>query len=317
MRLVTYSYHGSTRAGAVLNEWIVDLERAYADLLRSRGVPAAAERARALVPPGLRQLLEREEEGLMAAHEAFAYVADRLQAQGQRFQEEGIVVAMPAVRLRPPIPDPHKIICLGRNYREHAEEAGMPLPEAPELFAKYANTLIGHEDAIPLPRVSDRIDYEAELAVVIGRRGRYIGEADAYGYVAGYTIFHDVSARDFQMRTSQWVAGKTFDGFGPMGPWLVTRDEIPDPHRLRIMLQIGEEVLQDANTGMMVFGVPQLVAYISQILTLEPGDVIATGTPSGVGFTRKPPRFLRPGEVVRIFIEGIGTLQNPVVAEQG
>jgi len=315
MRLVTYSYRGSERAGAVLDEWVIDLERAYTDLLRSQGVPAAAERARALVPQSLRQLLEREEEGLIAARAALAYVADRLQTHGQRFRDEGIVVAMQELRLRPPIPDPRKIICLGRNYREHAEEAGLSLPEAPELFAKYANTLIGPDEPIRIPRVSNRIDYEAELAVVIGRRGRYISEADAYAYVAGYTIFHDVSARDFQMRTSQWGAGKTFDGFAPMGPWVVTRDEIPDPHNLRITLAIGAEVLQDANTRLMVFTIPQILAYIAQILTLEPGDIIATGTPAGVGFTRKPPRFLQPGEVVRISIEAIGTLQNPVARE--
>jgi 2-keto-4-pentenoate hydratase/2-oxohepta-3-ene-1,7-dioic acid hydratase in catechol pathway len=219
------------------------------------------------------------------------------------------------IALKAPILRPGKIICIGLNYRDHAAEAGVPVPEYPAVFAKYGNAVIGPGEPIVLPRISQQVDYEAELGVVIGRRGKGIAEADALGYVAGYLVVNDVSARDFQNRTSQWTIGKTFDTFAPMGPALVTADEIPDPHRLSIRLSIGGDILQSSNTCNLVFGVPRLVAFLSAVMTLEPGDVIATGTPGGVGFARRPPRWLRPGDVVRVEIEDIGTLENPVIAE--
>ncbi len=215
------------------------------------------------------------------------------------------------------IPHPGKIICIGLNYRDHAEEAHLPLPEVPVVFAKYANTLIGPFEAIVLPRTTQEVDYEAELACVIGRRGKYIPATEAMQYIAGYTIFNDVSARDYQMRTSQWTMGKTCDTFGPLGPALVTSDEITDPHVLAIRLSINGEVMQDSNTRHLIFSLPSLIAYLSSVMTLEPGDIIATGTPAGVGFIRHPPRFLHAGDTVRIEIEGIGVLENPVRAEEG
>jgi 2-keto-4-pentenoate hydratase/2-oxohepta-3-ene-1,7-dioic acid hydratase in catechol pathway len=215
-----------------------------------------------------------------------------------------------------PIPRPPKIICIGLNYRDHAEESKMAIPEVPTVFAKYSNTVIGPKAPIVLPKNSTKPDYEAELAVVIGKGGRHIPESDWREHVFGYTCINDVSARDFQMATSQWTIGKTFDTFCPMGPALVTADEIEDPHNLRITCSIDGQVFQDSNTSNLIFGIPKLIAYLSSVMRLEHGDVISTGTPAGVGFAQKPPRWLRPGDEVSVSVQGIGTLTNPVVAEE-
>jgi 2-keto-4-pentenoate hydratase/2-oxohepta-3-ene-1,7-dioic acid hydratase in catechol pathway len=217
----------------------------------------------------------------------------------------------------PPIPDPGKILCIGLNYRDHALEGGKAIPTEPVLFGKFANALIAHEQAIRLPRVSQKVDYEAELVVVIGRRGRYISEARAMEYVGGYTIGHDVSARDWQFRgeEKQWMIGKTFDTFAPTGPYLVTADELTDPHHLQVQLRLNGQTMQNSNTREFIFTVPQLLAYVSQVLTLEPGDLIFTGTPPGVGAARKPPVFLKPGDVTEVEIEHLGVLRNTVEAE--
>jgi len=224
------------------------------------------------------------------------------------------VVARTAVTMLPPIGDPSKIVCIGLNYRDHAAEVKLALPEHVTVFAKWPNTLIGDGAPIVIPAESHRVDYEAELAFVIGMRARHVSEADAYGVIAGYTCFNDVSVRDYQMRTSQWTLGKVFDTHGPCGPVLVTRDEIPDPHALRIRCSVDGEMLQDSSTSQLVFGIPRLVAELSAVMTLEPGDIVATGTPAGVGTSRQPRRWIRPGERVRVEIERIGALDNPVVA---
>jgi 2-keto-4-pentenoate hydratase/2-oxohepta-3-ene-1,7-dioic acid hydratase in catechol pathway len=219
------------------------------------------------------------------------------------------------VRLMAPIPRPPKIICIGLNYSDHAAEGRNPVPEVPPVFAKFATALIGHGQPIVLPRSSSKTDYEAELAVVIGRGGRYIPEERWREHVFGYTITNDVSARDVQSATSQWTMGKSFDTFAPMGPAIVTADEIPDPHALDMELTLNGTVMQRSNTQNMIFRIPRLIAYLSSVLTLEAGDIIATGTPAGVGFARKPPRWLQPGDECRITIQGIGELMNPVVTE--
>jgi 2-keto-4-pentenoate hydratase/2-oxohepta-3-ene-1,7-dioic acid hydratase in catechol pathway len=224
-------------------------------------------------------------------------------------------VAFASATLRAPIPRPPKIICIGLNYRDHAAEAKMAIPDVPTVFSKYATSVIGHRAPIVLPKNSVKPDYEAEFAVVIGKGGRHIAEDAWREHVFGYTIVNDVSARDFQLATSQWMMGKTFDTFAPMGPVVVTADEIADPHNLRIALRIGDELLQDSNTCNLIFGVGKLIAFLSSVFTLEAGDVISTGTPAGVGFARKPPRWLRAGDEVAVEVEGIGTLVNPVVAE--
>jgi 2-keto-4-pentenoate hydratase/2-oxohepta-3-ene-1,7-dioic acid hydratase in catechol pathway len=228
----------------------------------------------------------------------------------------GEVLRTSQMRLQAPIPRPPKLICIGLNYRDHAEESKLPIPDIPTVFAKFSTAVIGHGHPVVLPKISTKPDYEAEFAVVIGRRGRHIPEAQWRDYVFGYTMVNDVSARDFQMATSQWMIGKTFDTFAPMGPAVVTADEIEDPHDLAISLTLSGEVMQSSNTGNLIFKVPYLIAFLSSVFTLEPGDVIATGTPGGVGFARKPPRWLRPGDEMRVQVDGLGELVNPVVAEK-
>lgn len=220
-----------------------------------------------------------------------------------------------SVTLLAPIPRPPKILCAGLNYRDHAAEARMEIPSVPTIFSKFHNTIIGPGAPIFLPKQSKKPDYEAEFAFVIGRGGRYIPPHEWRAHVFGYVCFNDVSARDFQLATSQWLMGKTFDGFAPTGPWITTADEIPDPHALDIELFLNGERMQASNTREMIFKIPDLIEFISSVLTLEPGDIVATGTPAGVGFSKRPPRWLRPGDEVVVRIEGLGELRNPVAAE--
>lgn len=226
------------------------------------------------------------------------------------------LIPLDSVRLMAPISRPPKILCIGLNYRDHAVESKMEVPAVPTVFAKYANAVIGPGEPIVLWSATEKPDYEAEFAVVIGRRAKNVSRSQWEDCVFGYTIVNDVSARDIQLATSQWTLGKSFDTFAPMGPHIVTVDEVPDPHALDIRLSIGGETLQHSNTRELIFRVPELIEYLSRMLTLEPGDIISTGTPAGVGLGRTPPRWLRPGEEVVIEIERIGTLRNPVVAEE-
>jgi 2-keto-4-pentenoate hydratase/2-oxohepta-3-ene-1,7-dioic acid hydratase in catechol pathway len=209
---------------------------------------------------------------------------------------------------------PNNVICVGLNYREHAKEGNMPIPEKPVLFAKWTGAISGPGDAIVLPRDSSEVDYEAELAVVIGQKCKNVTADRALDYVAGYTCMNDVSARDYQRSDSQWSRAKSQDTFGPFGPYLVTTDEIPDPQGLNIRCFLNGDKMQDSNTQDMIFSVREIIAYLSRGMTLEPGDVISTGTPQGVGFARKPPIFLKPGDQVEVEIERIGRLANPVTA---
>ncbi len=213
-----------------------------------------------------------------------------------------------------PIERPQKIVCVGLNYRDHAEEQGMPLPEWPILFSKWPNTLIGPGEPIVMPTITEQVDYEAELGVVIGSRVKGVSAENALEAVAGYLCLNDVSARDIQFGDKQWTRGKSPDTFCPVGPSLVPASEVPDPQALTIRAILNGEVLQDSNTSNMVFGVAEIVSFISQAITLEPGDLIATGTPAGVGVFRDPPIFLKPGDEITIEIEGLGELTNPVVA---
>jgi 2-keto-4-pentenoate hydratase/2-oxohepta-3-ene-1,7-dioic acid hydratase in catechol pathway len=222
-------------------------------------------------------------------------------------------------RVRAPVPDPRKIICIGLNYKDHARESGAAIPPEPVLFGKYPTAVIAHDETIVLPPVSQEVDYECELVIVVGRAGKNISKENAASHIAGYTCGHDVSARDWQLRKpgGQWMAGKTFDTFAPTGPVIVTADEL-DAKNLPIKMHLTRDgkrqTMQDSNTRELIFDPSYLVAYISQVITLEPGDLIFTGTPSGVGFSRKPPVFLKPGDVCEVEIGGIGTLRNPVAA---
>ena len=224
-------------------------------------------------------------------------------------------LAVPDDKIRlGPLFRPRNLLCIGLNYKDHAAEGGVALPEKPVVFAKLTGCIIGPGQPILLPPDTEEVDYEAELAVVMGRRCRGVSVSDALDFVAGYTCLNDVSARDFQRGDGQWVRAKSQDTFGPMGPYLVTREDIPDPQTLPIRCRVNGKTLQDSNTDKMIFGVRELVAFISRGITLEPGDVISTGTPHGVGFARKPPIFLKSGDEVVVEIEGIGKLSNPVRA---
>src|SRR5579884_790916 len=221
-----------------------------------------------------------------------------------------------SVELGPPVPDPDKIICIGINYADHASEAGLAQTAVPLFFAKFRNSLTGPTSPILLPRVSSQIDYEGELAVIIGRRCKDVTEQEALHYVAGYTIMNDVSARDLQMQTSQYIAGKALDTFAPMGPGMVPASAISDPQSLLLTTRVNGQEVQHASTASMIFSVAAIISFLSSLMTLEPGDIIATGTPSGVGFKRTPPLFLQEGDVVEVEIEGIGQLRNSVVGTQ-
>jgi 2-keto-4-pentenoate hydratase/2-oxohepta-3-ene-1,7-dioic acid hydratase in catechol pathway len=237
-------------------------------------------------------LRELAESSGLASDERFAFPAD-------------------SVSFLPPV-YPGKILAIGRNYVDHAIEGGSEPPSAPLIFNKLTSSLNAHNSPIVLPTISSQVDYEAELAVVIGRRAKRVSEAEALDYVFGYTLINDVSARDLQFGDGQWVRGKGLDGFAPLGPFITTRDEVPDVHALRIEGRLNGRIVQSSNTGKMIFKVPRLISYISQGITLEPGDVIATGTPDGVGIFRKPPVLLKPGDVFEVTIESLGTLRNQV-----
>jgi 2-keto-4-pentenoate hydratase/2-oxohepta-3-ene-1,7-dioic acid hydratase in catechol pathway len=224
------------------------------------------------------------------------------------------VVEMKAVTRLPPIPRPGKIICIGLNYAEHSRESGFEPPAYPAVFARYASSLVAHEAPIVRPRESEQLDFEGELAVIVGRAGRRIAESDALDHVAGYCLFNDASIRDFQMKSTQWTMGKTFDGTGSFGPDLVTPDELPPGAKgLRLETRLNGQTVQSANTDDLIFPVPSLIALLSEAMTLSPGDLIVTGTPSGIGATRKPPLWMKSGDRCEIEMEGVGVLSNPVV----
>ena len=286
MHLVTFTHHNQTRLGALRGEAVIDFARVVPQL-----------------PADMLAFLATGDDALAQTREAIAS------------SDPANDLPLEAVKLLAPIPRPGKIICIGLNYRDHAAESNMAIPEFPTVFAKYANTIIGPGEPIQIPRLTDQVDYEAELAFVIGRTARHVPEARALDYIAGYVPFNDVSARDYQMRTSQWTMGKTFDTFGPLGPALVTADEVPDPGALDISLTLDGEVLQQSNTRHLIFTIPFLLSYLSGVMTLDPGDIVSTGTPAGVGFARKPVRYMQPGETVTVEIAGLGKLTNPVIAE--
>jgi acylpyruvate hydrolase len=275
MRLLTYRTDQGTRAGRVDGDQVVELEDADVGALLARG-----------------------EAGLAAAGGA-----------------SGPTRPLAGLDLAPVIVNPPKIICVGQNYLAHITEQNAKVPEFPTLFNKFRRTLIGPEDEILLPRVSDRVDWEVELVIVIGRPARHVSGAAAEEAIFGYTVMNDTSIRDWQFRTTQWMQGKAFEQSTPLGPMVVSRDEL-DPSDVRLWTEVDGRVMQDSTTSDLIFKPADLVAYCSDIFTLEPGDVIATGTPSGVGQFRNPPIFLQPGQTVRCSVEGIGSLTNRAVKEQ-
>ncbi len=315
MKLVTYESGKELRVGVVEGENIVGVGVAVTMFAKGRiqnpKVSAAANVLRKFGPPpeDMIDLLGRGEEYLKALGVITGGLAEDLDTK--KAMKELFIPLAPA-RLRAPISRPNKITCVGLNYVDHAREQGIDPPDRPIFFLKSVNTICGPGGPIVLPPNSSQVDYEAEFAVVLGKSGRRIPEEKAYEYIAGYTILNDVTARDMQFGDKQWYRGKSCDTFAPTGPWIVTRDEVPDPHNLRISLTLNGQTMQDSNTSNLIFKVPYLVSYLSESVTWEVGDLISTGTPPGVGVFRKPPVFLKPGDSVSVTVERLGTLANPV-----
>lgn len=322
MKLVTYEIRGQSRLGAVYGESILDVRQLHA-LLKSRRVPRALASkpafktaARALTeggsgPRDMMELLASGPESIKALGGVTRNLAQTLKPENR---PKGLFVSLDGVRLRSPILRPAKIVCVGKNYAAHARETGDDIPKQPIFFLKSHNTITGPGDAIMLPPNSEKVDFEAELAVVIGKGGKNIPEEKAYEHVAGYMCLNDVSARDMQFPDQQWFRGKSCDTFAPTGPWIVTKDEIADPQKLRISLTLNGETMQDSNTEYMIFKIPFLISYLSRSLTWEPGDILSTGTPDGVGVGRTPPVFMKAGDTVSVTVEKVGTLTNQVSA---
>ena len=283
MKLATFTHAGSTRIGAVVDDAIVDLAAARPEL-----------------PSDMLAFLEAGTPAMLAASESIA---------------DGPRIPLTEVRLEAPIARPPKFLAVGLNYADHVAESGLETPEHPTIFNKQSTSITGPTDPIHLPRASHVLDYEGELGFVIGKRCRHVSRDDAADVIAGYLIVDDVSVRDWQLRIPTWTMGKSFDTHGPIGPWISTADEVPDPHQLRLRTWVNGELRQESNTKELIFDCFKLVEHLSTAFTLEPGDVIATGTPSGIGLALKPPKLLVPGDVVRIEIEGLGQIENTVIEE--
>lgn len=283
MRLLTFEHQGEQRIGARASNGVVDLNKADPS-----------------IPAQMKDFLAGGEASLKAARSAVE--------TAEHFLSES------EIHICAPISNPDKVICIGLNYADHAAESGMPIPEEPVVFSKYASAIIGPGDTIIAPSVSQKVDYEVELVVIIGTSGRNIAKEDAMAHVAGYTVGHDVSARDYQLEkpAGQWMMGKTFDTFAPIGPDLVTPDEVSDPHDLGIRCILNGQTVQDSRTTQLIFNIDELIAYLSHVFTLTPGDLIFTGTPPGVGMARDPQIWLKGGDTVVCELDEIGRLENPV-----
>jgi 2-keto-4-pentenoate hydratase/2-oxohepta-3-ene-1,7-dioic acid hydratase in catechol pathway len=320
MRLITYEQGKQPRVGVVEGEYVVDV-RTVVEMVAHRRIsrtlaarPAFKAAARALTATGFAprtmiELLTRGPDWRKALGTVTGSLAKALDLTRA---PKGLFTPLASARLRAPIARPGKITCVGLNYADHAHEQGIEPPNSPIFFLKSVNTICGPGDPIVLPPNSDQPDYEAEFAVVIGKGGSRIPESKAYEHVAGYMILNDVTARDMQQGDKQWFRGKSCDTFAPTGPWITTADEIPDPHNLRISLTLNGETMQDSNTSNLIFKVPFLISYLSQSVTWEPGDLLSTGTPPGVGVFRKPPVFIKAGDSISVSVERLGTLTNPV-----
>lgn len=300
MKLLTFVREGETRLGVETEKGVLDVRAALSE------VPAGSG---AVVPQTVQQAIE-------GGKEATAVLKQYIESLSSG-NDSAYYSPLSDLTLGPCVTHPGKIICVGLNYRKHAEETNSPIPKFPILFNKFNNALAGYGDDVPLPRTSTKVDYEAELAIVIGKRAKYVNKEEALDYVFGYCNANDLSARDLQLRTAQWMLGKSCDRFAPLGPYLVTADEVGDPNNLRITCTVNGEIRQDSNTMDMIFHCDEIVSYISQHMTLEPGDVILTGTPEGVvmGYPQEKQVYLQPGDLVTIEIEKLGSLTNRMVEE--
>ena len=283
MKLVTFTHAGSTRIGIVDGEDVVDLSSAAPEL-----------------PHDMLAFLEAGSDAMQVANAAIG---------------DGHRISLADVHLEAPIARPPKFLAVGLNYADHVAESGLDTPEHPMIFNKQSTCITGPTDPVHVPKVSHVLDYEGELGFVIGRHARHVSRDDAADYIAGYTVVDDATVRDWQFRTPTWTLGKSFDTHGPIGPWIVTTDELPNPHQLALRTYVNDELRQESNTKQLIFDCFHLVEYLSTAFTLEPGDIIATGTPSGIGLAHKPPKILKAGDVVRVEIDGIGHIENPIIDE--
>ena len=316
MRLVTYQHREKPRLGALMQGWIVDLNQAYRAWLRYNGDTDQLGSVDVLIPTEMVNLLRKGETALKETQKALDFIRQQMSIDNRNPDFPDMVIPINEVVLLPPITHPGKLICVGLNYPDLVSGHAKASPKYPVLFLKVASSLIGNHQPIVIPKISQQVVYEGEVSVVMARRGKHVDKSEALSYVAGYTIANDVGALDLERRTSQWTTGKLSDTFCPMGPALVTCDEVPNPNALRITTTLNGEIVQDGNSADMIFDIPYLVSYISKLTTLEPGDVILTGSPKGIGEAPAPNIAMKPGDIVSIEIEGLGLLTNPVVAEE-
>jgi len=308
MKLLHYKKGSKYRLGCLVDNYVVDLSRGWREYIKIGGL----DNNKGKIPSDMIEFFMAGRESLSNAKKVIRFVKGLIKKE--EFHTDFIFNAG-KVKFGPPVLNPGKIICIGLNYRDHCAEQGVKIPKVPIIFSKFSTAVIGHNDFVVKPSLTEKLDYEAELAFVIGKEGRWINKKDWLEYVAGYTIMNDISARDIQFSDGQWVRGKTFDTFAPIGPYIVTTDEIKDPHNLVIQLTLNGKIMQNSNTSNLIFGIPHLVSFLSNVMTLKPGDIVTTGTPPGVGIFRKPPVLLKHSDQIEIYIEKIGKLRNIVIDE--
>ena len=314
MKLVMFKKIGDSRLGCIFNDSVVDMNLAYEKMLDGSGDSRARLKAALMIPADTIQFFEGGNESKRAAADALKWIqsqeSDSLMVRGMN-----VVQPLSEIELLAPVSKPSKIICVAHNYHDFLQELGMKPHVEPRIFSKFANAVTGYNKEIVRPAMSQALGYEAELAFVVGTSCKHVPEDRAYEYIAGYMAFNDVSASDLTKRDVQNLRGKSFDTFAPMGPYLLTTDELPDPHNLSVILKVNGKVLQESSTNQLVHNVPQLLSFCSKVFTLEPGDVIATGTPGGLAKDRTPPTFMQPGDIMETEIEGLGTMRNPITEE--
>lgn len=309
MKLVNYRPKTTTRPyriGFVEGTYVYDLQESYRMYALTNKSLDEVDQIDELLPADATAFFKGGFPMIERAKKAYTYVTETSAAAVLAYDREEVTCGTP-------IPKPEKVICIGRNYKEHAAEMNGDIPEFPVLFSKFPNALIGPEDAIHKSAQTEKLDYEVELALVIGKQASKVKKEDAYAYIAGYTIGNDTTARDIQKRTLQWLQGKTMDHTSPIGPWVVLPEDVPNPENLEVRSYVNGELRQQSNTSKLIFDIPFLIEFISGLMTLEPGDIILTGTPEGVGAGMEPPTFLNNGDIVRLEIDQIGTLENTVV----
>lgn len=312
MKLVSYKVKDAEvapRMGFFIHEQIVDVQENYRLAMFAKKDFSAIEKIDQLLPANPNEFYYLGKEAFANAKVAYEYYLANKSEQAISFSRDD-------VKLEAPIPNPRKVICIGRNYAEHAAEMESDVPEFPVLFTKYATSIIGPEDGIEKTPQTKKLDYEVELCLVIGKEARDVKREDAYDYIAGYTIGNDTTARDLQKRTLQWLQGKAIDRTSPIGPWVVCAEELNDPTNLNVRTYVNGEKRQDSNTSKLIYDIPFLMEFISNLITLEPGDIIMTGTPDGVGVAMDPPQFLQVGDVVTLQIDEIGILENEIIERQ-